>query len=60
MFKKLSPYNRYYDLSVKLNPFSWFSKPSYYRFDWQRAKSLTREGQIDFLMFSFNWYRDLR
>lgn len=54
MFKN----KRFHDITISLNPFNWFSKPHYYRFNWQKAESPVREGQLDFGPISYSWYKE--
>lgn len=49
-------YERWWNFSIELWPLAWGL--SYYRYDWQRAKSDAREGQIQFGPFGFSWNRE--
>lgn len=54
----LCRYDRWWSFSVELWPGAW--DLNYYRFDWRKHISTSREGQVQVGPFGFSWNRELK
>ena len=57
--KVTGKYVRYFSVTFELLPGGWNLKPRWYRFDHKKHDSEYREGDFQWLFFSFNWYRNV-